>query len=183
MHKGPFRYLHGERFTRQDLAMTYLTAVIVTILAATACFPESLGMIQKILLAGLFLDTSGGIVANATASTRDFYASPYGRRVLFIALHSLHPLILLSIFPEYGSYILCAGLSILTASLLVNHLRSKAQAFPAAAGLLSILLTILLLHGPDEPSVVLLLILFAIKLVLCFATGGIPVTGESTKPE
>lgn len=183
MHKGPLKYLHGETFTRQDLAMTYLTAVIVTILAARSCIPDPLSMTQKILLAGLFLDTSGGIVANATASTRLFYATPYRRRVLFIALHTLHPLILLSIFPEFGSYILGAGLSTLTASLLVNHLRSKAQGLPAAAGLLSILLTILLLNGPDEPSVVLLLILFAFKLVLCFATGGMPASAEPTKPE
>lgn len=126
MHKGPLKYLHGEMFNWQDLSMTYLTAVIVTILAARSFFPDPLGMTQKILLAGLFLDTSGGIVANSTASTRLFYASPSGRRVLFIALHTLHPLILLSIFPEYGSYILCSGLSILTASLLVNHLRTKA---------------------------------------------------------
>jgi hypothetical protein len=84
MHKGPLKYLHGETFMRQDLAMTYLTAVIVTILAARSCIPDPLGMTPKILLAGLFLDTSGGIVANTTESTRQFHASPYQRRVLFI---------------------------------------------------------------------------------------------------
>jgi hypothetical protein len=179
---GLLRFLHGETYTWQDIAITYATAMVVTGIVIPTLFPDHLATWQTVLLTCLLLDVSGGIVSNATTSTRHFYARPAGRRILFLLLHAAHPLLMLLLFPDCPTFIILTGTAILAASLLVNAIRASRYALPAASAILAILITTLLAYAPEEPSLPLLMALLSVKLILCFSTGGLPQKTQSHEP-
>ncbi len=165
------KYLYGVRPTRAELILTNSTA-IVTGMAAIFMLPdrEDIGVITQFIVFAIALDLGGGVVANATRSTNDWYCSgPLWLRVIFLALHLIQPLLMaLTVHLPWMTvgylylYQFCAG------SVVIANRRSGFQ-IPLAAALLTLGLLLYFTFFLPEPGVLWFGVLYLIKLVMMFS--------------
>ncbi len=165
------KYLYGVRPTRAELILTNSTA-IVTGMAAIFMLPdrEDIGVITQFIVFAIALDLGGGVVANATRSTNDWYCSgPLWLRFIFLALHLIQPLLMaLTVHLPWMTvgylylYQFCAG------SVVIANRRSGFQ-IPLAAALLTLGLLLYITFFLPEPGVVWFGVLYLIKLVMMFS--------------
>lgn len=119
-----FHELFGTEQTVIELLLVLIFTVgsIFTVGFLTHSEWSSLSLIRQIVLWFLYLDISGGIVANLTHGTNSHYAKSSKARWVFIAIH-IQPLLLLIAYPErWTAAITIWAFTILSASL-VNLLR------------------------------------------------------------
>ncbi len=165
------KYLYGVRPTRAELILTNSTA-IVTGMAAIFMLPdrEDIGVITQFIVFAIALDLGGGVVANATRSTNDWYCSgPLWLRFIFLALHLIQPLLMaLTVHLPWMTvgylylYQFCAG------SVVIANRRSGFQ-IPLAAALLTLGLLLYFTFFLPEPGVLWFGVLYLIKLVMMFS--------------
>jgi hypothetical protein len=165
------KYLYGVRPTRAELILTNLTA-IVTGMAAIFMLParEDIGIMTQCIVFAIALDLGGGVVANATRSTNDWYCSgPLWLRFVFLALHLTQPLLmaLTATLPWMTVgylylYQFCAG------SVVIAN-RGRGFQMPLAAALLTLGLLLYITFFLPEPGVVWFGVLYLIKLVMMFS--------------
>ncbi len=165
------KYLYGVRPTRAELIVTNSTA-IVTGMAAIFMLPdrEDIGVITQFIVFAIALDLGGGVVANATRSTNDWYCSgPLWLRFIFLALHLIQPLLMaLTVHLPWMTvgylylYQFCAG------SVVIANRRSGFQ-IPLAAALLTLGLLLYFTFFLPEPGVLWFGVLYLIKLVMMFS--------------
>lgn len=160
------REFHGESASLSSLVTTYVAGASLGLYCYVLSENSLVGW-QGYLLLILAVDIGGGAVANMSDSTSAFYSTRPKLRWVFIALHSIHPLLIWLIFPTEMS-ILAVGATVLAFTSMVNIIREKeAQRIIAALFMVIILIAIYLASLDNIISI--LLIVYAIKLVLGFA--------------
>ncbi len=165
------KYLYGVRPTRAELILTNLTA-IVTGMAAIFMIPdrEDIGIITQFIVFSIALDLGGGVVANATRSTNDWYCSgPLWLRFVFLALHLIQPVVMaLTVNLPWMTvgylylYQFCAG------SVVIANRGSGFQR-PLAAALLTLGLLFYIKFFLPETGLIWFGVLYLIKLVMMFS--------------
>jgi hypothetical protein len=165
------KYLYGVRPTRAELILTNLTAIF-TGMIAIFMLPdrEDIGIITQFIVFAIALDLGGGVVANATRSTNDWYCSgPLWLRFVFLALHLTQPVLMaLTVNLPWMTvgylylYQLCAG------SVVIANRGSGFQ-MPLAAALLTLGLLFYTTFFLPEPGVIWFGVLYLIKLVMMFS--------------
>ena len=165
---------HGRRSTRFDIALVYcagaLAAVCAVVLATRAggsLSSSSVGFFVLIALLGV--DIGGGVAANFTRGTSEYYAESSRRRFVFIALHILQPLAFAWIFPYALLWIACVCGGVLASTLAVNAVREYERQRTLAATLVLVLCGVIALAPIDDAALSFLVTLYALKLVLAFA--------------
>ncbi|MFY7922876.1 MAG: hypothetical protein ACOVSI_10710 [Gemmatimonas sp.] len=131
---------------------------------------EDIGVITQFIVFAIALDLGGGVVANATRSTNDWYCSgPLWLRFIFLALHLIQPLLMaLTVHLPWMTvgylylYQFCAG------SVVIANRRSGFQ-IPLAAALLTLGLLLYITFFLPEPGVLWFGVLYLIKLVMMFS--------------
>lgn len=163
-------FLHGEEPKLLNVVLTYATAAfaaIVVILRPSA--RPSLFLWWETALAALVAaDLAGGVVANFTASTNEFYKSRPKLRLIFLAGHIVYPLIFLVIMNAPPETWIAIPAFTIVAAFIVNGVPERHQPATAAA-LFAVGIMIAFTWHVITPPLVWFAPLFLTKLVLAFA--------------
>lgn len=166
-----FRLLYGSSPARQDLVVIHLTAVVaagvLALLALGSDTPPS--SVALVVLVAITLDEAGGVVANATRSTSDWYRrQPQWLSVLFLAVHVVQPLLM--VLALGLSWPACGFLYLfqLICGVLLIRLRAHSLQKPLAAALLALGVVIYAGFSMAPPVLLVLGALYLVKLVFMF---------------
>ncbi|MBL7936000.1 MAG: hypothetical protein JNM51_09375 [Bacteroidia bacterium] len=164
-----FNELFGRETTRFDLLLILFGLIILTVATQKMCFGSDLSVSKKIILAFLTLDIGGGVIANFTEGTNNYYSENAKRRYLFIVIHILQPLILSWIFENNIFMILSLTVYVLISSFIITSIKQKNTQKTIAATML--LTAIILIFSLPFSQLVLQLILliYSLKLILSFS--------------
>jgi hypothetical protein len=161
--------LHGERARVSTLIATYLSGLLCASVAAWQFALAGLPVWKIALGALIFLDIGGGVVANLSSSTSQYYRERPKLRLPFLALHIIHPAALAMLFPFALSYFIYAGVVTLAGAALVNAVKDEELQQNLAALLIVVGCAFSFGFRFDMPSLYLFAPLFLVKLVLGFA--------------
>lgn len=161
--------LHGKEATVIDLVFTYFTASVTTgIILYSACNIH-LGVFKFIILALLAFDLSGGVVANFTQGTTNYYAESRKRRYIFIGLHIIQPIVMAWIFQKDMACIYVVASYTILATIVINSWKEEGKQRVLASVFVTMGLSIVFLMSPESKVVQFMLVLFIVKLILAFS--------------
>ena len=162
--------IHGEQSNWFDITATHLVALFTVIAALFTANDLNLATWQTALLILLAYDLGGGVLANFTYSTKWYYDQSQTRRLVFLSLHFLQPLLMCLVFPVHWIGVALFSAYTVTASFMTNAIRFPQKQLTIGA-ILS-LTGIIALHSLDiglPTTILLLLTLFLLKLPLSFS--------------
>jgi hypothetical protein len=161
--------LHGEKTNLSSLILVYISALLVGGLALSQIIPLALPLWKTLLAALIFMDIGGGVVANQTSATNQYYQNHSNLRIPFLLLHIIHPLILILVFPKNSLFLGFVLVFTLASSFGVNALRNRELQQTLAALLVAIGVCLSLLVPVSPSFLVILAPLFMMKLILGFS--------------
>jgi membrane glycosyltransferase len=161
--------IFGRETTTFDLLAIIISSVSFAVLTLFVKWNADITIIKKIILTILALDFGGGVVANFTTGTNNYYAESLRKRYLFVLFHLLQPSILIWIFPSELLAILGVSLFTLTSSIIVLNIKKHYNQRIMAITLLLFSLFLSTLLNFTDPLTKMLTQLFSIKLILAFS--------------
>lgn len=165
-------FLHeilGVESNLTDLLAILLASIALTITVQVLVNDLDLSLLKNILLLLLTLDIGGGVVANFTEGTNNYYADSMKKKYLFVLLHVIQPLLLGWIFPLTNIMLLFSTLYTLLCTLLIINIKEHNTQRISAATLLILGITLLFLFNPYHAVIQLIIIAYSLKLILAFA--------------
>ena len=176
-----------ELFGRETTTFHLLAIVIASLsfagLTLLLKLNTDISNFKLIVLTILTLDIAGGVVANFTAGTTNYYAESLRKRYFFVLFHLLQPSILIWIFPNEFQAILGVSIFTLLCSFIVlninKHYIQRITAITLL--LLSFILSILLNYS--DPLLQIIMQLFSIKLILAFSVNWNSIDKNETRKE
>ena len=168
VHKFLFE-LFGRETTTIDLFAIVIASLSFAGLTLILKLNTNISNFKLIILTILALDITGGVVANFTAGTNNYYAESLRKQYFFVLFHLLQPSILIWIFPNELQPILVISIFTLISSIIVLNInKHNTQRITAITLLLlSFILSILLNYS--DPLLQIVMQLFSIKLILAFS--------------
>ena len=164
-----YRELFGRETTGLDLLAIVIGSVSLACLTLLFNWNADFSVIKKMVLTILALDIGGGVIANFTSGTNNYYAESLRKRYLFVLFHLVQPLLLIWIFPSELLAILGVTLFTLTSSIIVLRLKSPNNQRIVAVTLLLLSLILSTLLNYNDPLAQLIMQFFSIKLILAFS--------------
>ncbi len=164
-----FRELHGDKAKLSSIIITYSSGIIVSIITIIVTLYLNLPLWKYILLFILFIDITGGVVANLSTSTNQYYKDRNTLRVIFLLMHIIQPGLMLLIFPENYQYLIFIYLFTLGSSLILFKIKSSELQQNIAALFLVVGITISFLFKLNILTLYLFGTLYMIKLILGFS--------------
>jgi hypothetical protein len=164
-----FHELFGRETTTFDLLAVVISSISFAGLTLALKWNDDISNFKLIILTILALDISGGVVANFTTGTTNYYAESSRKRYVFVLFHLLQPSILIWIFPNDSQAILEISIFTLISSIIVLSIKKQCNQRITAITLLlfSFILSILLNYSDTLLQIVMQL--FSIKLILAFS--------------
>jgi hypothetical protein len=168
------KFLHelfGTQQNRSELILILLFTILSTLLVAWFTVPywQTLTWVQNLVLWLLFLDISGGVVANLSEGTNNYYNARPKARWLFIAIH-IQPLLLAFVLESPIYVALAVWLYTLISASMINHLRAMAYHRLLAGALLAVAIIGFVLSGVTLPvPITLIYILYMMKVIYSFS--------------
>ena len=147
------------------------------------CPNTDISNFKLVILTILALDIGGGVVANFTTGTNNYYAESLRKRYLFVLFHLLQPSILIWIFPSELIAILGVSLFTLTSSIIVLNIKKQYNQRIVAITLLFFSLILSTLLNYSDPLTKMIMQLFAVKLILAFSVNWTPSDRDETNEE
>lgn len=165
--------LFGVNPVRTDLLLILLTAGIGA--AAVLMQAETRSTLEQIVLLILTLDVLGGVVANMTRATNDWYTShPPILSYLFLVVHALQPLLVVLILgAEWSFFAFLYGYSLLAGSWII-HQRTVPSHRVQAAALMTIGMILYSAQIRPPPDLIWFGYAYLFKLVYAFAVDHSP---------
>ncbi len=164
-----FHELFGLETTRFDLLSIIIIAVSFALLTLALKWNSDMSVVKKITLTILALDFGGGVVANFTTGTNNYYSESPSRKYFFIFFHLLQPFILIWIYPSDFSVIGGVSLFTLVSSICVLNFKNRHAQRVIAVTLLLMFLLVNPLLEYSEQLLQLTMQLYSIKLILAFS--------------
>jgi len=168
VHKFLFE-LFGRETTTFDLLVIVIGSLLVAGLTLILKWNSDISNFKLIMLTILSLDIAGGVIANFTAGTTNYYAESLRKRYFFVLFHLLQPSILIWIFPNELRPILVISVFTLISSIIVLNLNKHYTQRITAITLLLLSFILSILLNFSDPLTQLLMQLFSIKLILAFS--------------
>jgi membrane glycosyltransferase len=163
------RELFGLETTRFDLLAIIISAVSFAALTLILNSNSAALATKAIVLIILALDIGGGVVANFTTGTNNYYAESLQKRYLFVVFHLLQPSVLIWIFPNELLAILGVSIFTLTSSLIVLNIKKNYNQRIIAVTLLLLSLILSTILNYTDPLAQVIMQLFSVKLILAFS--------------
>ena len=161
--------LFGRESTWPDILAIFAGSFSLAIMALSTIWEVDLSVIKKIVLAFLAFDIGGGVVANFTTGTNNYYGESSKKRSFFVLLHVLQPLLLIWIFPNDLYFIsIISAFTLLSSLCIINITDTSFQRVSAASLLVIGILMVQLLNFSNQ-FVQLILLFYSIKLILAFS--------------
>jgi membrane glycosyltransferase len=135
------------------------------------------------MLTILALDIAGGVVANFTKGTNNYYAESLGKSYLFVFFHLLQPSILIWIFPNELLAILGVSIYTLISSIIILNIKKHYTQRIVAITLLLLSFILSILLNYTDPLTKILMQLFSIKLILAFSVNWTSSDRDATRTE
>jgi len=175
--------LFGRETTRFDLLAIIICSVSFATLTMILKWNVDMSTIKKIILTILALDIGGGVIANFTTGTNNYYFESLRKRYLFIFFHILQPLILIWIYPIDSLAIIVISLLTLTSSIIVLNLKNQytQRIIAVTLLLLCIILTPILNYSDNLLQIVILL--YSMKLILAFSVNWTSISKDEAKAD
>jgi membrane glycosyltransferase len=168
VHKFLFE-LFGRETTTFDLLAIVISSFSFAGLTLILKWNANISIIKIIMLTVLSLDIAGGVVANFTTGTNNYYAESLRKRYLFVLFHLLQPSILIWIFPSELIAILGVSLFTLTSSIIVLNIKKQYNQRIVAISLLLLSLILSTLLPYTDPLTQIIMHFFSLKLILAFS--------------
>ena len=161
--------IFGRETTTFDLLAIIIGSVSFALLTLFVKWNADITIIKKIILTILALDIAGGVVANFTRGTNNYYAESLQKRYLFVLFHLLQPSILIWIFPNELLAVLGVSIFTLISSIIVLNVKKHYNQRIIAVTLLLFSLILSTLFNYTDPLTKMIMQLFSIKLILAFS--------------
>jgi len=161
--------LFGRETTPFDLLEVIISSVLFAGLTLLIKWNSDLSVLKIIILTTLALDIAGGVVANFTKGTNNYYAESLQKRYLFVLFHLFQPSILIWIFPNELLPVLGVSIFTLISSILVLNIKKHYNQRIIAVTLLIFSLILSNLLNYTDPWTKMIMQLFSIKLILAFS--------------
>jgi membrane glycosyltransferase len=175
--------LFGRETTTFDLLAIVISSLSFAGLTLLLKLNTDISNFKLIILTILALDIAGGVVANFTTGTTNYYAESLRKRYFFVLFHLLQPSILIWIFPNEIQAIMGISIFTLLCSFIVlninKHYTQRITAITLL--LLSFILSILLNYS--DPLLQIVMQLFSIKLILAFSVNWNSIDKNETRKE
>ena len=168
VHKFLFE-LFGRETTTFDLLAIVIGSLSFAGLMPILKWNTDISNFKLIILTILALDIAGGVVANFTTGTNNYYAESLRKRYFFVLFHLLQPSILIWIFPSELLVILGVSLFTLTSSIIVLNVKKQYNQKIVAITLLLLCLILSTLLNYTDTLSQMIMQLFSIKLILAFS--------------
>ena len=159
----------GRETTTFDLLAIIISSVSFALLTLFVKWNADITIIKKIILTILALDIGGGVVANFTTGTNNYYAESIQKRYLFILFHLLQPSIIIWIFPNELLAVLGVSIFTLISSIIVLNIKKHYNKRIVAVTLLLLCLILSTLLNYTDTLIQMIIQLFSIKLILAFS--------------
>jgi hypothetical protein len=164
-----FHELFGRETTTFDLLAIVISSFSFAGLTLILKWDANISIIKIITLTILALDIAGGVVANFTKGTNDYYNESLSKRYLFVFFHLLQPSILVWIFPSELIAILCVSIYTLISSIVVLNIKKHNTQRVVAVTLLLLSFVLSTLLNFSDLLTQLIMQLFSLKLILAFS--------------
>ena len=161
--------LFGRETTKFDVLASIICSVSFAGLTLQQKWNAEISTFKLILLTILALDIAGGVIANFTKGTNNYYSESLRKRYLFIFFHLLQPSILIWIFPNELQAILGISIYTLISSIIVLNVKKQYNQKIIAITLLLLCLILSTLLNYSDLLTQLLMQLFSLKLILAFS--------------
>jgi hypothetical protein len=168
VHKFLFE-IFGRETTIFELLAIVISSLSFAALTLTLKWNAEISIFKIIILTLLALDIAGGVVANFTKGTNNYYAESLRKRYFFVLFHLLQPSILTWIFPNELQAIWGISIFTLISSIIVLNLNKHYTQRITAITLLLLSFILSILLNFSDPLTQLLMQLFSIKLILAFS--------------
>ena len=168
VHKFLFE-LFGRETTTFDLLAIVIGSLSFAGLTPILKWNTDISNFKLIILTILALDIAGGVVANFTTGTNNYYAESLRKRYFFVLFHLLQPSFLIWIFPSELLVILGVSLFTLTSSIIVLNVKKQYNQKIVAITLLLLCLILSTLLNYTDTLSQMIMQLFSIKLILAFS--------------
>jgi positive regulator of sigma E activity len=159
----------GRETTMFDLLAIMICSISFAVLTLFVKWNADITITKKIILTILALDIGGGVVANFTTGTNNYYAESLRKRYLFVFFHLLQPSILIWIFPSELIAIFGVSLCTLTSSIIVLNIKKQYNQRIVAVTLLLFCLFLSIILNYSDPLTKMIMQLFSVKLILEFS--------------
>jgi hypothetical protein len=167
VHKFLFE-LFGRETTTFDLLAIVIGSLSFAGLMPILKWNTDISNFKLIILTILALDIAGGVVANFTTGTNNYYAESLRKRYFFVLFHLLQPSILIWIFPSELIAILGVSLFTLTSSIIVLNIKKQYNQRIVAITLLLLSLILSTILPYTDPLTQIIMHFFSLKLILAF---------------
>jgi hypothetical protein len=161
--------LFGRETSTFDLLAVIISSVLFAGLTVLIKWNSDFSILKKIILTILALDIAGGVVANFTRGTNNYYAESLQKRYLFVLFHLLQPSILIWVFPKELLAVLGVSIFTLISSIIVLNIKKHYNQRIIAVTLLLFTLIVSTLFNYTDPFTKMIMQLFSIKLILAFS--------------
>jgi len=163
------RELHGEKTSILNIVCVYVAAIVAGAFVIISLQELGLPVWKNVLICILYFELAGGVVANLTSATNQYYQKKTKLRLAFILSHLAHPALLIVLFPESIEYSFFVGIFTISAALIVNYVKTVQHQQNLA--LLFVILGILISMQFTLPAIILYSFapLFMMKLILGFS--------------
>ena len=159
----------GRETSMFDLLAIIICSISFAVLTLFVKWNADITITKKIILTILALDIGGGVVANFTTGTNNYYAESLRKRYLFVIFHLLQPSILIWIFPSELIAILGVSLFTLTSSIIVLNIKKQYNQRIVAITLLLLSLILSTLLSYTDQLIQIIMHFFSLKLILAFS--------------
>jgi len=166
-----FHELLGSHQTKSEVLTVALFTTLSTLILAwlSRDYWQSLTWYQNLFLWLLYIDISGGVVANLTAGTNTHYNNSAKARWTFIAIH-IQPLLLAWILQSPMSIALFTWAYTIASAVAINSLRNSPYQRPLAGALLASALLIYVFSGITlQPIIAAIYLLYVFKVAYSFS--------------
>lgn len=182
VHKFLFE-LFGRETTTFDLLAIVVAALSFAGLMLILKLNTNISNFKLIILTILALDIAGGVVANFTTGTTNYYAESLRKRYFFVLFHLSQPSILIWIFPNELQAILGISIVALISSIIVLNIKKQYNQRITAITLLVLSFILSILLNFYDPLTQLLMQLFSTKLILAFSVNWYSTENDETRSD
>jgi hypothetical protein len=164
-----FQELHGKRTSVSSLILVYFSALTISLLVTHYAIPKGFPFWKIILFFIAVLDIGGGVIANFTDSTNQYYQEKSKLRIPFIILHIIHPALFCLLFPADSILFIFMGVYTLAGCFILNFIRDRELQRLIAVFFVAMGVTMVFIIPCDINILRVLPILFFLKLLLGFS--------------
>lgn len=161
--------LHGKRTSLFSLILVYACSLLITLIVTCYALPTGFPIWKTILFVIVLLDIAGGVIANFTNATNQYYRDKSNLRIPFISLHVIHPILLMILYPAESTLFIFMGVYAIISCIILNMIRVRETQRLIAVFLVTVGVTIVFAIPCDINFLRLLPILFFLKLILGFS--------------